>query len=120
MTSNIRILLAQIATFEQQHRAGLNPGCSALAEFFETARLARMDVDAVDRGFEPPGAPVKAVLPAGMPPRPTSAAVERLIDQVVELTARVPLPVMARAVLDQLVVHDEHREVRSAAPPRAV
>ncbi len=92
--TNIRSLLAQIATFEQQHRAGLTPPCSALAEFFETARAARQDVEAIDSGLTSPGA---ARVPSARP-----VALERFDGPAVELTARVPVAVMARAVLEQL------------------
>lgn len=114
MTSNIRILLAQIATFEQQHKAGLNPPCSALAEFFETARLARLDVDAVDRGFVDAPRPLRTVgigetmrdavasLKAAPPSPASRVAVDRIEGQAVQLVARVPLALMARAVLEEL------------------
>lgn len=110
MTGNIRILLAQIATFEAQHRAGLNPPVAALAEFFDTARLARLDLEAFDGGMP---------LAEERPLRRQSASTptfERVHGDVVELTARVPLSMMARAVLDQLTVLDERRLVRDSAP----
>lgn len=98
MTSNIRILLAQIGTFEAQHKAGLNPPCTALAEFFETARLARLDVEAFDRELAPPDA--RRVVTPREP-----LALERLDDRSVEVFARIPLPVVARAVLNELEAH---------------
>ncbi len=92
MTKNIRALLAQIATFEAQSKAGLTPLPVEMVEFFETARLARLDVRAADTGMVPDAAPAPTRAPL---------ALERL-EGVLELTARVPLPVMARAVLDEL------------------
>jgi hypothetical protein len=93
MTKNIRALLAQIATFEAQSKAGLTPLPVEMVEFFETARLARLDVRAADTGMVPD---------AQVPPARDTVTLERLDGQVLELTARVPLPVMARAVLDEL------------------
>lgn len=100
ITASIRILLAQIATFEQQHRAGLNPPCSALAEFFETAREARLDVEAIDRGLWP-GA-LQGVRQADAVPAPapvTKATFERVGD------VRLPggeVARFAKALLDAL------------------
>jgi hypothetical protein len=98
MTSSIRALLAQIATFEAQSKAGLTPLPGEMIEFFETARIARVDVRAFDTGLVPPSED------QAMPPR-APVAFEQLEGGVVELTARVPLPSMARAVLDELGRH---------------
>lgn len=104
MTNSMRILLAQIATFEAQHKAGITPPCSALAEFFDTARLARLDVDAFDRGLalpdEAPLAPPRAPL-----------TFDRVDEGVVELRATVPLAPMARAVLERLATTPPGRRI---------
>lgn len=95
MTQNIRNLLAQIATFESMNKAGLSPLPGELVAFFQTAQLARLDVRAFDSGMPLPGE-----RPTPAAPRPV--AFERLDGEVVELTARVPLASMARAVIEQL------------------
>lgn len=59
MTGNVRILLAQIAVLEQQHRAGINPLCTELGAFFDTARLARQDIAAIDAGMTPDPCPTR-------------------------------------------------------------
>jgi hypothetical protein len=64
MTNSIRRLLAQIATFEAQSKAGLTPLPGELIEFFETAREARRDVRALDSGMLPPEQKAPRVSPA--------------------------------------------------------
>lgn len=96
MTSNVRILLAQIAVFEQQHRAGLNPPVTALTEFFDQARLVRLDIDALDRGLVADPAPAFSR---------RGALLERVgvdDDTAVVLRASVPIATVARLVLDEL------------------
>jgi hypothetical protein len=109
MTANVRALLAQIATFEAQNKAGLTPLPGELIEFFETARQARLDVRAFDNGMPLPGE------------RPTleqlASALERVNGDVVELTARVPIGVMARAVLDKLGVEPAGKPVAIGRGP---
>lgn len=97
MTQNIRSLLAQIAIFEAQNKAGITPLPGELVEFFETAKLARLDVRAHDTGMAFPGQ-VHTVSPP--------LALERLDGRSVEVFARVPLPLIARAVLDELGAQD--------------
>lgn len=64
MTDSIRRLLAQIATFEAQSKAGLTPLPGELIEFFETAREARRDVRALESGMLPPEQKAPRVSPA--------------------------------------------------------
>lgn len=92
-TTSLRALLAQIATFEQQQRAGINPGPAALAEFFDTARDARLELDAVDRAGD-----ARQAAPAA---RPAMANLERLEG---DFTIRVsaPLARVAVGVLNEL------------------
>jgi hypothetical protein len=94
MTTSIRILLAQIATFEQQHRAGLNPGCGALSEFFDTAKQAREDVAAFDHGLTPPSAPSQ---PTSFVPRAPLAF--EPVDEAIQVRVDVPVGRVARALL---------------------
>lgn len=89
MTSTIRLLLAQIARFEKQHKAGLTPSCTALAEFFDTAREARHELDALERGVQPP---------------PPSASSGLMLERVEGVPLRMTLEFAptARAVLEAL------------------
>lgn len=97
MTGNIRILLAQIATFEAQHKAGLTPPVTALAEFFDTARLAKLDVETFDRGVALPN---ERPAPPVTTPAPTP--LERYDDEMVQFVSRMPLALLTRAVTAKL------------------
>jgi hypothetical protein len=107
MTPSVRILLSQIATFEMQHRAGITPSCGALCEFFETAKEARRELDAVDRGLVPPASRV--------PP----LELERL-DSADAIRCQVDVPVgrVARALLVALGRKDGDLVTVIGASPR--
>lgn len=108
MTGNIRILLAQIATFEAQHKAGLTPPVTALAEFFDTARLAKLDVESFDRGM---------VQPSDREVPSLSAPLQRYDEEMVALITRMPLPLLTRAVILKL---ETNTAAGGAAPKRIV
>jgi hypothetical protein len=94
---SMRILLSQIATFEMQHRAGLNPSCGALSEFFETAREARRELDAVTAGLVPPPAPAA---PLSAARHGDELLLEPLgAEEAIRLYADVPVGRVARALL---------------------
>lgn len=95
MTANIRILLAQIATFEAQHKAGLNPPVTALAEFFDQARLCRLDLQALDRDLVETR-PAMRVAHATHATTRWPPVFERIGDRA------VPIAAVARVLLDEL------------------
>jgi hypothetical protein len=110
MTTSIRRLLDQIATFEAQNKAGLTPLPGELVDFFQTAREARIDVRVFDTGMTPP--PQTEQVPPAAP-----LAFERVEGDSIELRASVPIPVVARAVLDAMGSREGRRVVITTARP---
>jgi len=94
VTPSIRVLLSQIATFEQQHRAGITPSWFALAEFFAAAREVQAEVDALDRGLTPPPAAPRVGRTTSM----DGFALEG-VDDAVSVRVDVPIGRVARALL---------------------
>lgn len=92
MTPAVRNLLTQIRQFEQLHRAGLVPTVCAMSDFFETAREARADVEAFDRGLTP-----------ATPPRPRPVAVP-VRDALADVLPSVFVAKAAPAPVDMVAV----------------